>query len=151
MRGFNQQSFSSATGAIQFDKTTTAEAPRAFCAACITRSCNPEQTGARDAETVFDVVVSKTHSYPQVNGWSWAERTQLRSYGCRHNRAHGFVVLSQSADFLYKTDYYAPARALRYKTTRPSSNWPLAQTALPRAAAVGQTCRVVAGRCLLGD
>jgi dTDP-4-dehydrorhamnose 3,5-epimerase len=42
--------------------------------------------------------------------------------------AHGFVVLSESADFLYKTtDYYAPAheRALVWNDAHVAVQWPL--------------------------
>jgi dTDP-4-dehydrorhamnose 3,5-epimerase len=41
--------------------------------------------------------------------------------------AHGFLVLSESADFLYKaTDYYAPAheRAIRWDDPRVAIQWP---------------------------
>jgi dTDP-4-dehydrorhamnose 3,5-epimerase len=44
--------------------------------------------------------------------------------------AHGFLVLSDSADFLYKTsDYYAPQfeRALAWDDAHVGIEWPLAQ------------------------
>ena len=42
--------------------------------------------------------------------------------------AHGFLVLSESADFLYKTtDYYAPAheRCIRWDDPQLAIDWPL--------------------------
>ena len=42
--------------------------------------------------------------------------------------AHGFLVVSESADFLYKTtDYYAPAfeRTIRWDDPEISAQWPL--------------------------
>jgi len=44
--------------------------------------------------------------------------------------AHGFVVLSETADFLYKTtDYYAPQHeaCLRWDDATVGVDWPLAQ------------------------
>ena len=43
--------------------------------------------------------------------------------------AHGFVVLSESADFLYKTtDYYAPQfeRSIAWNDPTIGIDWPLA-------------------------
>lgn len=42
--------------------------------------------------------------------------------------AHGFLVLSEAAEFLYKaTDYYAPEleRCIRWNDTDIAINWPL--------------------------
>lgn len=50
--------------------------------------------------------------------------------------AHGFLVLSESAEFLYKTtDYYAPAaeRCIRWDDPQLAIPWPL--TELPRVSA----------------
>ena len=60
---------------------------------------------------VFDVVVDLRESSPTFGQWigevlSAANRRQL---WIPEGFAHGFVVLSDSAEFLYKTtDYYAP-------------------------------------------
>jgi dTDP-4-dehydrorhamnose 3,5-epimerase len=47
--------------------------------------------------------------------------------------AHGFVVLSESADFLYKTtDYYAPEheRCLQWNDPAVGIDWPLSDPPL---------------------
>ena len=47
--------------------------------------------------------------------------------------AHGFVVLSESADFLYKTtDYYAPAseRSIAWNDPEIGIEWPIADPLL---------------------
>ncbi len=48
--------------------------------------------------------------------------------------AHGFMVLSESADFLYKcTDYYYPEheRAISWRDAQLAIPWPLAGGAAP--------------------
>ena len=48
--------------------------------------------------------------------------------------AHGFLVLSEHADFLYKTtDYYAPAfeRGIRWDDPALSIPWPLGEVVAP--------------------
>jgi dTDP-4-dehydrorhamnose 3,5-epimerase len=52
--------------------------------------------------------------------------------------AHGFVVISDSAEFLYKTtDYYAPAfeRSLLWNDPALQIDWPLAETGAPQLKA----------------
>lgn len=61
--------------------------------------------------SVFDVTVDLRKSSPYFGKWFGVE---LSSTNCRQlwippGFAHGFLVLSESADFLYKTtEYYAP-------------------------------------------
>ncbi|MGH8354601.1 MAG: dTDP-4-dehydrorhamnose 3,5-epimerase family protein, partial [Pseudomonas sp.] len=53
--------------------------------------------------------------------------------------AHGFLVLSEAAEFLYKTtDYYAPAheRCIRWDDPTLAIDWPLA--AAPQLSAKDQ-------------
>ena len=52
--------------------------------------------------------------------------------------AHGFIVTSDSADFLYKTtDYYAPEydRCLLWNDPALGIDWPLAETGAPKLKA----------------
>lgn len=60
---------------------------------------------------VFDVAVDLRRSSPTFGKWAGvilSEHNQ-RQFWVPAGFAHGFVVLSDSADFLYKTtDYYAP-------------------------------------------
>jgi dTDP-4-dehydrorhamnose 3,5-epimerase len=60
---------------------------------------------------VFDVAVDVRKSSPSFGRWFGTElsETNHRQMWIPAGFAHGFVVLSDSADFLYKTtDYYAP-------------------------------------------
>ena len=60
---------------------------------------------------VFDVAVDIRRSSPTFGQWVGAELTEdnQQQLWVPPGFAHGFVVLSESADFLYKTtDYYAP-------------------------------------------
>ena len=60
---------------------------------------------------VFDVAVDLRKSSPRFGQWVGVElsETNHRQLWVPPGFGHGFVVLSESADFLYKTtDYYAP-------------------------------------------
>ncbi|MDO9597639.1 MAG: dTDP-4-dehydrorhamnose 3,5-epimerase [Azoarcus sp.] len=60
---------------------------------------------------VFDVAVDVRRSSPTFGQWAGAELSEDNHHQLwvPPGFAHGFVVLSESADFLYKTtDYYAP-------------------------------------------
>jgi len=61
--------------------------------------------------------------------------------------AHGFVVTSDSAEFLYKTtDYYAPAfeRSLLWNDPALKIDWPLAETGAPQLKAADVNGRSLA-------
>lgn len=61
--------------------------------------------------TVFDVVVDMRRSSPTFGKWFGTELSSenKRQLWAPEGFAHGFVVLSQSADCLYKTtEFYAP-------------------------------------------
>lgn len=60
---------------------------------------------------VYDVAVDVRRNSPTFGQWVGAELSEdnNRQFWVPPGFAHGFVVLSESADFLYKTtDYYAP-------------------------------------------
>lgn len=60
---------------------------------------------------VFDVAVDARRSSPTFGQWVGTELSEEnnRQFWVPPGFAHGFVVLSESADFLYKTtDYYVP-------------------------------------------
>ncbi|MDR2129489.1 MAG: dTDP-4-dehydrorhamnose 3,5-epimerase, partial [Burkholderiaceae bacterium] len=68
---------------------------------------------------VWDVAVDIRRGSPTFGQWAAAELTQdnHHQFWIPPGLAHGFVVLSESADFLYKTtDYYSPAheRCIRW-------------------------------------
>ncbi len=80
---------------------------------------------------VFDVVVDIRRDSPTYGKWhgevlSAEDRKQI---WVPPGLAHGFLVLSESAEFLYKTtDYYAPEleRCLRWDDPTVGVAWPLA-------------------------
>ncbi|HUP96486.1 MAG TPA: dTDP-4-dehydrorhamnose 3,5-epimerase [Usitatibacter sp.] len=85
------------------------------------------------AGEVFDVAVDLRRSSPTFGRWV-GERLSAanrRMMWVPEGFAHGFLVLSEQAEFLYKTtDYYAPEheRTLLWNDARLAIDWPI-QTA----------------------
>ncbi|MCX7263567.1 MAG: dTDP-4-dehydrorhamnose 3,5-epimerase [Burkholderiales bacterium] len=82
---------------------------------------------------VFDVAVDIRKSSPSFGKWVGCELsdTNHRQFWVPAGFAHGFIVISESADFLYKTtDYYAPAheRCISWNDPSIGINWPLGIT-----------------------
>lgn len=78
----------------------------------------------------FDVAVDMRRSSPHFGRWEGVELTaeNHRMLWIPPGFAHGFLVLSDSADFLYKTtDYYAPQwdRGVRWDDPDIAVQWPL--------------------------
>ena len=82
------------------------------------------------AGEVFDVAVDIRRSSPTFGRWV-GERLSAgnrRMLWVPEGFAHGFLVLSEMAEFLYKTtDYYAPEhdRSLLWSDPRLGIEWPL--------------------------
>ena len=79
---------------------------------------------------VFDVVVDIRKSSPTFGKWVGAELTEdnHRQFWVPPGFAHGYLVLSNSADFLYKTtDYYAPEheRCILWNDPMVGIKWPI--------------------------
>ncbi len=80
--------------------------------------------------SVFDVVVDLRRTSPTFGQWVGAELSEEngRQFWIPPGFAHGFLVTSDSADFLYKTtDYYAPEheRSLAWNDPDVGVAWPL--------------------------
>lgn len=80
--------------------------------------------------SVFDVAVDIRRSSPTVGRWVGMELSEenQRQLWVPPGFAHGFLVLTDSADFLYKTtDYYAPEheRCIRWDDAELGIDWPL--------------------------
>ena len=78
---------------------------------------------------VFDVAVDIRKSSPTFGRWVGVELNEdnHKQLWVPPGLAHGFVVLSETADFLYKTtDYYAPAfeRAILWNDDEIGIEWP---------------------------
>jgi len=81
------------------------------------------------AGEVFDVAVDLRKSSPTFGRWvgTHLSAQNQRQLWIPEGFAHGFVVLSESAEFLYKTtDYYAPAheRSLLWNDPQIGIDWP---------------------------
>jgi dTDP-4-dehydrorhamnose 3,5-epimerase len=78
---------------------------------------------------VFDVAVDLRRDSPAFGKWAGVELSaeNKRIFWLPPGMAHGFVVLSDSADFVYKaTDYYAPKseRSLLWNDPEIGIEWP---------------------------
>ncbi len=89
---------------------------------------------------VFDVAVDIRRSSATFGRWVGARLSgeNQRQLWVPEGFAHGFVVLSESADFLYKTsDYYAPEheRCIRWDDDELAIEWPLPEGVEPQVSA----------------
>jgi dTDP-4-dehydrorhamnose 3,5-epimerase len=78
---------------------------------------------------VFDVAVDMRASSPRFGQWAGVELSadKHRQLWIPPGFAHGFLVLSETADFLYKTtDYYAPQAegCVRWDDPSIAIQWP---------------------------
>lgn len=85
---------------------------------------------------VFDVAVDLRRSSPTFGRWEGflISAQNRRMLWLPPGFAHGYLVLSQAADFLYKTtDYWAPQheRCLRWDDPAVGVRWPLPGGAAP--------------------
>lgn len=79
---------------------------------------------------VFDVAVDLRRDSPRLGQWVGVELSadNHRQLWVPPGFAHGYLTLSDTADFLYKaTDYYAPEheRALAWNDPHVDIDWPL--------------------------
>ena len=84
---------------------------------------------------VFDVAVDIRKSSPTFGRWVGAELSEDNQHQLwvPPGFAHGFLVLSDLADFLYKTtDYYAPQyeRSILWNDSDLNIDWPIGEPIL---------------------
>jgi dTDP-4-dehydrorhamnose 3,5-epimerase len=89
---------------------------------------------------VFDVAVDVRRSSPSFGQWVGVELTEdnYRQLWVPPGFAHGFYVLSDTADFLYKTtDYYLPdlERSLLWNDPTVAVSWPIQADVSPIVSA----------------
>ena len=87
------------------------------------------------AGEVFDVAVDMRKASPTFGKWSGVHLTaeNKRQLWVPEGFAHGFVVLSDTAEFLYKTtDYWYPEfeRTLAWNDPTVGIEWPITQEAV---------------------
>ena len=85
---------------------------------------------------VFDVAVDIRRSSPTFGRWVGVTLTEENHHmlWVPPGFAHGFLVLSESADFLYRcTDFWAPPheRAIAWNDSELNIDWPLSAGAQP--------------------
>ena len=96
---------------------------------------------------VFDVAVDVRRSSPSFGQWVGVELSDEnhRMLWVPPGFAHGFYVMSESADFLYKcTDFYNPAHetCIRWNDPTLAIDWPLVDGQAPLVSAKDATGRL---------
>ena len=140
---FNQKAFNEATGTNHaFVQDNHSRSSRGVLRGLHYQIQQPQGKLVRVARgAVFDVAVDIRRSSPTFGQWVGAELTEDNQHQLwvPPGFAHGFVVLSESADFLYKTtDYYAPQheRCIAWNDPSIGISWPaLAQGQQPLLSA----------------
>jgi len=110
---FNQRAFNEATGLdVQFVQDNHSRSAKGVLRGLHYQIEHPQGKLVRVVQgAVFDVAVDIRKSSPTFGKWVGVELTaeNFRQVWVPPGFAHGFLVLSESADFLYKTtEYYAP-------------------------------------------
>ena len=110
---FNQKAFANAIGKeVQFVQDNHSRSAKGVLRGLHYQIKQPQGKLVRVVRgAVFDVTVDVRRSSPHFGRWVGVELTEgnHRQLWVPPGFAHGFVVTSESADFLYKTtEYYAP-------------------------------------------
>lgn len=141
---FNQKAFDQATGTQhRFVQDNHSRSAKGVLRGMHYQTQQPQGKLVRVARgSVFDVVVDIRKDSSHFGQWFGVELSEenKKQLWIPPGLAHGFLVLSDSADFLYKTtDYYAPQfeRSLKWNDPLVGIRWPLADhgIALPLVSA----------------
>jgi dTDP-4-dehydrorhamnose 3,5-epimerase len=132
MESYNEKTFTEATGLkLNFVQDNHSRSQRGVLRGLHYQILQPQGKLVRVVSgRVWDVAVDMRRSSPTFGKWQGVELTaeNNRQFWVPAGFAHGFVVLSDSADFLYKTtDYYAPEheRCLAWNDPVVGVQWPL--------------------------
>jgi dTDP-4-dehydrorhamnose 3,5-epimerase len=128
---FNEQDFAQATGLdVKFVQDNHSRSGQGVLRGLHYQLQQPQGKLVRVVRgAVFDVAVDIRKSSPTFGQWVGCELSEdnQRQFWVPPGFAHGFVVLSETADFLYKTtDYYAPSseRCLAWNDPTIGIRWP---------------------------
>ena len=131
LESFNQRAFDEATGtSYQFVQDNHSRSSRGVLRGLHYQIQQPQGKLVRVARgKVWDVAVDIRKNSPTFGRWVGAELSEENQHQLwvPPGFAHGFVVLSDSADFLYKTtDYYAPQyeRCIVWNDPGLAIEWP---------------------------
>jgi dTDP-4-dehydrorhamnose 3,5-epimerase len=133
LESWNRRTFAEAAGRdVQFVQDNHSFSARGVLRGLHYQVVRPQAKLVRVvAGEVFDVAVDLRRGSPTFGRWV-GERLSgenQRMMFIPEGFAHGFLVLSEHAHFLYKTaDYYAPEgdRSLRWNDPRVGIEWPIA-------------------------
>jgi dTDP-4-dehydrorhamnose 3,5-epimerase len=133
LESFNQRQFSAATGLdLHFVQDNHSRSARNVLRGLHFQAVQPQGKLVRVVSgEVFDVAVDIRPDSPTFGQWAGEvlSASNKRQLWVPPGLAHGFLVLSDSADFLYKTtDYYAPEheRCIAWNDPTLAIDWPLA-------------------------
>ncbi len=131
MESFNQRAFEEATGCQRaFVQDNHSRSRRGVLRGLHYQLEQPQGKLVRVTHgRVFDVAVDLRRSSPNFGRWVGVELSadNNRQLWVPEGFGHGFMVLSESADFLYKTtSYYHPEseRSIRYDDPELAIEWP---------------------------
>ncbi|MBE7942567.1 MULTISPECIES: dTDP-4-dehydrorhamnose 3,5-epimerase [Ramlibacter] len=132
LESFNQKVFREATGlALDFVQDNHSRSAQGVLRGLHYQLKQPQGKLVRVVRgSVFDVAVDVRRSSRTFGKWVGVELSEenQRQFWVPPGFAHGFLVLSSSADFLYKTtDYYAPEheRCIAWNDPALGIEWPL--------------------------
>ncbi len=137
MESFNQKVFARETGVhLSFVQDNHSRSAKGVLRGLHYQIQQPQGKLVRVTQgAVFDVAVDIRKSSPRFGQWVGVELSDAnsRQLWVPPGFAHGFLVLSESADFLYKTtDYFAPEheRCIAWNDPQLSIQWPAVEGAL---------------------
>ena len=132
LESFNQRDFNSATGTdLTFVQDNHSRSAKGVLRGLHYQLGQPQGKLVRAVRgAVFDVAVDIRPASPSFGKWVGVELSEdnNRQLWVPPGLAHGFLVLSESADFVYKTtDYYAPQleHSIAWNDTDLGIEWPL--------------------------
>jgi dTDP-4-dehydrorhamnose 3,5-epimerase len=144
---YNRRSFQDATGLdVDFVQDNHSRSGKGVLRGLHYQMQQPQGKLVRVTQgLVFDVAVDIRRSSPTFGRWVGVELSgeNHRQLWVPAGMAHGFVVLSESADFLYKTtDYYAPEfeRCIAWNDSDIGIEWPLAAHAIVQPKLSSKDC-----------
>ena len=141
LESYNRKSFAAATGLdLDFVQDNHSRSTRHVLRGLHYQLVKPQGKLVRVVSgTVWDVAVDLRRSSPHFGHWVGVELSaeNFRQFWVPPGFGHGFVVLSESADFLYKTtEYWVPEydRNVAWNDPDLAIAWPLGD-ATPTLAA----------------
>lgn len=132
MESFNQQAFEEATGCQrEFVQDNHSRSRQSVLRGIHYQLEQPQGKLVRVVQgSVWDVAVDLRRESPHFGQWVGVELSaeNSRQLWVPEGFGHAFVVLSETADFLYKTtDYYHPGseRCIRFDDPELAIEWPV--------------------------